>query len=333
MGGDHAPEAPVLGAASAAKHFGIKIVLVGDAEKIQAILDDRHAEKLDIAIKHAPDSIGMRESAVSSIKTKPQSSVHIAFETLVSGEAQAFYSAGNTGAVLAASVIFSGRIDGVDRPAVAVTLPSRKGELVFLDAGANIACRPRHLMQFALMGAVYAKEILGVEKPRIGLLSNGVEESKGTETLKRAREKIKSLEGIEYIGFVEGDEMMKGSVDVVVTDGFTGNLVLKAIEGIGEFMVDSLAELFQGGALNKLSKAILRAKIASLHNRIDYAHYGGAPLVGVRHAVIVGHGRSSSNAVANGIRLAAQIAAANYSDKAAEAFNARALTSTEEAAV
>ena len=330
MGGDDAPLAPVEGAVHASMHNGIPVLLVGDEKLINAQIESIGEDVPDITVKHAPEVIGMRDGAVASMKSKPENSIKKCFDALVSGEAQALFSAGNTGAVLAGSVMFSGRMKGIDRPAVLATLPAVEGEFVFIDAGANTACRARHMVQFAMMGAAYAKEIMGGEVPRVGLLSNGTEESKGTEIQKKAREKIKSIEGIEFVGFVEGDEIMHCDVDVVVTDGFTGNLVLKTIEGVGEFMVEGLADLFHRGALDFIGKAILRDRIEKLRNRVDYAQYGGAPLVGVNHPCVVGHGRSSAAAISNGIKLAAQFATCGYNRKLECALRTNSLKSPEE---
>jgi len=317
MGGDSAPEMPVHGAVLAAQSYGIRSILVGDEDTLRRRLDQLDAEQLPISVRHAPEVVEMHESAIAAVKAKPRSSIRECFNCLVEGKAKAVYSAGNTGATLTTALVTSGRIDGIDRPAVAAPLPGIRGEVILLDAGATTSCRPRHLVQFALMVAVLAREINGIQTPRVGFLSNGTEESKGTETLRKARETIKTVEGIEYIGFIEGGEIMQGGVDVVVTDGFTGNLTLKTIEGVGEFIVDSLSDFFKGGALNRLGLAILKDHINDLRAKMDYASYGGAPLVGIRHTCIVGHGRSSAEAVANALKLAVKFEEEGYLQKLA----------------
>ncbi len=330
MGGDRAPEVPVEGAVLAARRYGIPSILVGDEEAVRQQLERLRADRLPVSVRHAGEVVGMQESPLSAARSKPQSSIRVCFDCLIKGEARAVFSAGNTGATLASALISSKRLDGIARPAVAATLPCMEGDVVFIDAGASTSCRPGHLAQFALMGTVFAREIMGIQSPRVGLLSNGTEESKGTETLREAREIIKTIEGIEYVGFIEGGEIMQGGLDVVVTDGFTGNLVLKTIEGVGEFIVDSLADIFTGGALNRLGLALLRDRIRNFRTRIDYASYGGAPLVGIRHTCIIGHGRSSPEAVVNAERIAVKLETEGYLQKLADELDRTASTSLRE---
>jgi len=310
MGGDAAPRAPVEGAVLAARHFKVPTILVGDEKVLLAELDRLDAASLPIRVSHAPEVVGMDDHARAALRAK-SSTIRVSFDLVKSGEAQAIFSAGNTGAALATSLVSVGRIEGIERPCVAATLPGLRGDLVLLDAGANAECRPLHLVQFALMGAVFAREVLGIERPRVGLLSNGVEETKGTELTRQAFESLKSSK-LEFVGYVEGNEIMAGRADVVVADGFSGNLVLKSIEGVGEFIVDSLSDIFTGGALNRLGLALLRDRIRQFRKRIDYAEYGGAPLLGINATCIIGHGRSTPRAVSNAILMAAEFEACRY---------------------
>ena len=310
MGGDTAPGVPVEGAVLAARQFNISTVLVGDEEVVRAELERLDANSLPIRIVHAPEVAGANEPARVALRGKP-TSIRVAFDLVTSGEAQAIFSAGNTGAALAVSMMTAGRMEGVDRPAVAAALPGLRGDLVLLDAGANAECKPLNLIQFALMGAVFAREVLEIPKPRVGLLSNGVEETKGTESTRQAHELLKNST-LEYVGFIEGNEIMSGRADVVVTDGFSGNMVLKSIEGVAEFLVESLSDIFTGGALNRLGLALLRDRIRQFGRRIDYTEYGGAPLLGVNSTCIIGHGRSTPKAASNAIRLAAQFEVRGY---------------------
>lgn len=316
MGGDAAFRAQVEGAVLAARHHKVPTILVGDEDVVRAELDRFDAGSLPIRVIHAAEVVGMDEHARAAIRSK-SSTIRIAFDLVKSGEAQAIFSAGNTGAALAASLVSAGRMEGIERPCVAATLPGLRGDLVLLDAGANAECRPTHLVQFALMGAVFAREVLGIAQPRVGLLSNGVEETKGTEITRQACELLKNSR-LEFVGYVEGNEIMEGRADVIVADGFSGNLVLKSIEGVGEFIVDSLSDIFSGGALNRLGLALLRDRIRQFRKRIDYAEYGGAPLLGINATCIIGHGRSTPRAVSNAILLAAEFEARGYRMRLAE---------------
>ena len=283
MGGDHAPSAIVDGAVAAASQLDIQISLVGIPAAIEQALDRRgQPRQAALTIIDAPDVIGMTD-VPSSVRRRPRASIRVAAELVARGEAQALFSAGHTGATLVSAHAAFGMITGVDRPALAATIPTRGKPAVLLDAGANVECRPQHLLQFAIMGGVYAKVALGAERPRIGLLSIGEEETKGNELTREAHRLLKAA-AINFIGNVEGREIYSGVADVIVCDGFTGNVVLKTSEGLVEMLTE---------------RAVL-----TLPHSVDYADYGGAPLLGVAGLAIVGHGRSSAKAVTNAIAMA-----------------------------
>ena len=291
MGGDHAPAAIVDGAVAAARHLDIHISLVGAPAAIEQALD-RHADRreLRLGVVDAPDVIDMAAPSVA-VRRKPRASIRVAAEIVARGDADALFSAGHTGATVVAAHAAFGMSAGVDRPALATTIPTRGRPAVLLDAGANVECRPQHLLQFAIMGGVFARVALGVERPRIGLLSIGEEETKGNELTREAHRLLKGAP-IDFIGNVEGREIYSGVADVIVCDGFTGNVVLKTSEGLIEALQARLGE-----------------KVSSV---FDYSEYGGAPLLGVAGLVVVGHGRSSAKAVSNAIAMAHQFATDNF---------------------
>ncbi|HTI41698.1 MAG TPA: phosphate acyltransferase PlsX [Vicinamibacterales bacterium] len=291
MGGDHAPPAIVDGAIAAARRLGIAVSLVGASGAIEQALN-RHPgwRNAGLTIIDAPDVIDMAESP-TAVRHKPRASIRVAADLVARGEAVALFSAGHTGATVMATHAAFGMIAGVDRPALATSIPTRGGSAVLLDAGANAECRPQHLLQFAVMGAVYARLVLGAERPRIGLLSIGEEETKGNDLTREAHRLLKASP-LNFIGNVEGREIYSGIADVIVCDGFTGNVVLKTSEGLVEALEAKLGE-----------------KVSSV---FDYAEYGGAPLVGVGALAIVGHGRSSAKAVSNAIAMAHRFAADNF---------------------
>jgi glycerol-3-phosphate acyltransferase PlsX len=291
MGGDHAPSAIVEGAVAAARHLEIQISLIGAPDAIEPALE-RHADarQLAIAVIDAPDVIDMAEPP-AAVRRKPRVSIRVAADLVARHEAAALFSAGHTGATVMAAHGAFGMIAGVDRPALATTIPTRGRPAVLLDAGANVECRPHHLLQFAIMGGVYARVVLGTERPRIGLLSIGEEETKGNELTREAHRLLKAAP-VNFIGNIEGRGIYRGVADVIVCDGFTGNVVLKTSEGLVEALEARLGE--------------------RLSSVFDYAEYGGAPLLGVAGVAIVGHGRSSARAVSNGIAMAHRFAIGDF---------------------
>jgi glycerol-3-phosphate acyltransferase PlsX len=291
MGGDHAPSAIVDGAVAAARHLDVHLSLVGASAAIDQALD-RHADwrHLGLTILDAPDAIQMTDPP-AAVRRMPRSSIRVAADLVGRREADALFSAGHTGATVMAAHAAFGMIAGVDRPALATTIPTRAQPAVLLDAGANVECRPQHLLQFAIMGGVYARVALGAERPRIGLLSIGEEETKGNELTREAHRLLKAAP-INFIGNVEGREIYSGVADVIVCDGFTGNVVLKTSEGLVEAL-----------------ESVLGKKLSGV---FDYSEYGGAPLLGVAGLAIVGHGRSSSKAVRNAIAMAYRFATGGF---------------------
>jgi glycerol-3-phosphate acyltransferase PlsX len=327
MGGDHAPAALVDGAVAAARHLGlrpapgapwaasrgdIRIALVGQAAALEQALD-AHADwrSLGLDIIDAPDVIAMTDSPAAALRRKPRSSIRVAAEVVARGEAAALFSAGHTGATVMAAHAAFGMIPGVDRPALATTIPTRTTQAVLLDAGANVECRPQHLLQFAVMGSVYARLAFGVERPRVGLLSIGEEETKGNELTREAHRLLKASP-LNFIGNVEGREIYSGDADVIVCDGFTGNVVLKTSEGLVDVVEALLGDELQGTFSSQVGYLLSRRAFRRFRRRVDYSEYGGAPLVGVAGLAIVGHGRSSAKAVRNAIAMAYRFATSEF---------------------
>jgi glycerol-3-phosphate acyltransferase PlsX len=300
MGGDHAPSAVVDGVVAAARHLAIQVALVGRAADLESAMA-AHPDwrELGLHIVDAPDVIGMSDPPAATLRRRPRASIRVAADLVAGGEAAALFSAGHTGATVMAAHAAFGMIPGVDRPALATTIPTRDTPAVLLDSGANVECRPHHLLQFAVMGSVYARIALGVERPRVGVLSIGEEEGKGNELTREAHRLIKALalrgpadggSPLNFVGNVEARDIYSGAADVIVCDGFTGNIVLKTSEGLVEAF---LADRFEDSVL-------------------DYSQYGGAPLLGVAGLTIVGHGRSSAKAVRSALTLAFRFASGDF---------------------
>lgn len=308
MGGDFAPAHPVDGALAAARTHGIGIDLIGREPAIRAELE-RHADAsaLDVRVIDAPDVIEMSESPAKALRRKPRASIRVAAERVACGEAVAVFSAGHTGAsVVAAHAVF-GMLSGVDRPALAPTVPTMAGSAVLLDAGATVECRPAHLLQFAHMGAMYARVGLGVEQPRVGLLSIGEEETKGNELTRDAHQLLKAS-ALAFVGNVEARGIFSGGADVVVCDGFTGNIALKLSEGLVEMVETLLSEELQSTFSSQVGSLLSQRAFRRFRKRVDYSEFGGAPLLGVAGLCIVGHGRSSAKAVRNAVVMASRMA-------------------------
>ncbi len=306
MGGDDGPGTIIDGALVAARHLQIGLLLVGDRDVIERELS-RHpgAGALDLRTLHTPESISMSESATSALRRKPRASVRLAAEAVRDGEAAAFFSAGHTGASVMAAVGAFGRLPGVDRPALATIVPTRRQPAVLLDSGATVECRPQHLVQFAMMGVAYARVALGCRAPRVGLLSVGEEESKGNELTRDAHQLLKAAP-IDFVGNVEGPHVFAGDVDVIVCDGFTGNVTLKISEGLVDAVQTLLHEELSATFGTRVGYLLSRQAFRRFRKRVDSAEYGGAPLVGLNGLCVVGHGRSSAKAVRNGVAMAAR---------------------------
>ena len=308
MGGDHAPANPVGGAVAAARHLGIGIDLIGRADVVQAELA-RHADasSLDVRVIEAPDVIGMPEAAAQALRRKPQATIRVAADRVAAGESAALVSAGHTGATVMAAHGALGMLPGVDRPALAPVLPTRSGRAVLLDAGATVECRPGHLLQFAVMGSAYARVALDVERPRVGLLSVGEEASKGNELTREAHALLKASP-LAFVGNVEPRGIFGGEADVVVCDGFTGNIALKLSEGLVEMVEELLGDELQSTFAGQMGYLFSRRAFRRFRKRVDYSEYGGAPLLGVAGVAIVCHGRSSVKALRNAVAMAAGFA-------------------------
>ena len=305
MGGDHAPAAPVAGALEAARE-GVRVLLVGDEAALTAELARQGATAAaGIEVVHAPDVVGSEEEGARAVRAKPGSSVSTACRIVGEGRAGAAVSAGNTGATLAAATLYMRRIPGVIRPAIAVTLPATGGRpVVLLDAGASAEARPEHFPQLALMGRLFARDVLGIAEPRVGLLSIGEEAVKGSEAVLAAHALLRDTPG--FAGNVEGRDILSRAVDVVVTDGFTGNVVLKTMEGTAGFLLGEVRAAVGSTLPGRLGGLMVRPALRRMRERIDPESYGGAVLLGVRGLAVIGHGNSTGRGVANAVRLAAR---------------------------
>jgi glycerol-3-phosphate acyltransferase PlsX len=310
MGGDKAPAEPVAGAVLAARDLHIPVSLVGPHDIVAAELGRQEASHLPIDIVDAPDVIDMADHPVEAVRRLKGSSMNVAMQLVKSGAASGFVSAGNTGAVMVSSLFGLGRLPGIERPALATIFPTIKGHCLILDIGANTDCRPEHLVQFGRMGERYSRLVLGVSRPRVGLLSNGEEATKGNKLVQESHALLQTAD-VNFIGNVEGKDITRGLADVVVCDGFVGNVVVKLAEGISELTVGLLREEMSSGPIGTLGALLLRPSLRRIKRRIDYQEYGGAPLLGVNGIVIVAHGRSGALAIRNAIRVAHHAAKSN----------------------
>src|SRR5688572_5818855 len=312
MGGDLAPSAVVDGAVAAVRHLAVKIALVGPTAAVtDALAQHPDWSTLDLEIVEAPDVIAMTESPAAALRRKPGASIRVAADLVAQKRAGALVSAGHTGATVMAAYGAFGTIPGVDRPALAAPIPTLARPAVLVDAGANVECRPHHLLQFAVMGSVYARVAYGTERPRVGLLSIGEEETKGNDLTRDAHRLLKAAP-INFIGNVEGREIYSGSADVIVCDGFTGNVVLKTSEGLVETVETLLGDELRGTFSSQVGYLLSRRAFRRFQRRVDYSEYGGAPLLGVAGLAIIGHGRSSAKAIRNAIAMAYRFATSDF---------------------
>lgn len=303
MGGDNAPAAIVEGAVMAARDFGIEILLVGLENKIKEELRRYSLEGLFIKTKHASEVVEMGDTPSRALRQKKDSSIRVAVESIKSGEAQAMVSAGNTGAVLAVSTVVLRPLPGIDRAAIAVLLPTAKGPVVLLDAGANVDCKSDLLFQFAIMGHVYARYLLKKSSPAVGLLSIGEEDSKGNEITKETFQMLKQSH-LNFIGNVEAKEVYRGYAEVIVCDGFTGNIALKISESLAEMIEKSLHNMFSTNLRTKFAYFLMKPYFRVFKKTVDYSEYGGAPLLGINGTCLIAHGSSSAKAIKNAIKQA-----------------------------
>ncbi|MGI5863352.1 MAG: phosphate acyltransferase PlsX [Myxococcales bacterium] len=319
MGGDLAPAAAVAGAVRYLRRGGAaSVALVGDAKRIKDELA-RHKAPGSFSVHDAPHAIGPGERPSRAARPKRRSSIHACFDLVRSGQADAVVSAGGSGALMAAALHSLGRIDGVERPAIVTPLPTlRGGCAVLLDSGANVACRPLHLVQFAHLGEVWARRVVGVARPKVALLANGEEPTKGTD-LTRAASELLRASSLDFVGYVEGKDLFDGGVDVIVTDGFTGNVVLKATEGAAAALGAMLKREIEARSTARLGKLLMAPALAGFKKIVDWAEYGGAPLVGVDGVCIVAHGRSTPRAFKNALATASQVCSTSLRDDFARA--------------
>jgi glycerol-3-phosphate acyltransferase PlsX len=317
MGGDNAPKIEVAGAVAAAREASVSIILVGDKDLLTAELSHHDTSGLDITIRHASEVVGMHDSASDAIRKKKDSSIRVAFELVKSGEADAVVSAGNSGATMAAGMFVLKRLNGIDRPAIAQVFPTLRGHSVVLDIGGNVDCKPVHLVQFAIMGEVYARHVLGVKNPLVGLLSNGEEESKGNDLTRETNQILKDVR-FDYAGYIEGRDIFAGKVDVVVCDGFVGNIVLKLSEGLAEAVGSMLRDEIKKSLVCKIGYLLSRPAFARFKKKVDYAEYGGAPLLGINGVGMICHGGSNVKAIKNAVRLASEFVSKGVNLKMAE---------------
>jgi glycerol-3-phosphate acyltransferase PlsX len=306
MGGDFAPQETVLGAIDACREFGADVILVGNELDLKKELTGRTLSNLKLEIHPAAEVISMDEHPATAVKRKTNSSLVVANRLVKTGVAAAVISAGNTGAAMAASLFNLGRIRGIDRPAIASLMPTRKGFSVLIDAGGNADCEPENLIQFGLMGSIYAEEVLGLPKPRIGLLSIGEEETKGNKLTIETHQMFK-LSRLNFIGNIEGSDVHQGDCDVIVCDGFVGNTVLKVSEGLASVLFSEIKAAIASNHLSKFGGLLVKGPIRKLKTRLDYTEYGGMPLLGINGISMISHGSSNAKAIKNAIKSAIKI--------------------------
>ncbi len=320
MGGDNAPQAPIAGGVRAVNELGVDIVFVGKTDIIKNELKKHAYPSEKVSIAHAETLISNHEEPAKAVRSKKDSSIVVAANMLKNGEGDVLLSMGNTGALLAAGLLIVGRIKGVLRPALATVLPSAKGPKMLIDAGANTNCKPENLVQFGIMGSIYMKGVMDIEKPTVGLMSNGEEEGKGDELTKETFPLMREAP-INFIGNIEGRDVMEGTADVMACDGFVGNVILKTVEGMGSVVGREVKSIFTGSLLTKLGALFVMKGIKSFRKRMDYREYGGAPLLGTKKPVIKGHGSSDEKAVFNAVRQAKKFVETGIIDEIVKHIN------------
>ena len=306
MGGDHAPEAIVEGAVLAAKELDLdEIILVGDEVLVEKELATHRLSGSKVTVVHTPHVVQMHESPGKALRARLDTSISVAVDLMKDGKCEAVVSAGNSGAAMAISMLKLKKLEGVERPALASIHPTLNDVSILIDAGGNVDCKPLHLVQFAIMGEIYAGFVLGKDRPRVGLLSNGTEESKGNELTKRAHAILKKS-GVNYIGYVEGSDIYSGTADVVVCDGFTGNVALKSSEGLADFFYAMLRTEIRKSLVARVGYFFMRRAAEHIKRRVDYSEYGGVPLLGINGTCFICHGHSSPKAIVSAVRAASE---------------------------
>jgi glycerol-3-phosphate acyltransferase PlsX len=320
MGGDCAPGLIVQGAINAARK-GIPVVLVGPEDRVRdELARHRAGQSLPLEVHHASEVVAMDDHPGQAMRRKRDNSIRVCFELVKSGEACGMVSAGNSGAVMAGAIFVLGRTGAVERPAIITVLPTLKGQSIMLDGGANVDCKPIHLVQFGLMGEVFSRRVLGVARPRVAILSNGEEESKGTELTRAAAAGLRRAP-IDFRGYCEGRDLLAGDLDVIVTDGFTGNVALKTMEGTARVVSEYVKRALRSTTASKIGGLLARSALAGIKQRIDWREVGGAPLVGVNGVGFISHGRSDALAMENAIRRVRAAADARFTGEIAEAVS------------
>ncbi|MGI6567132.1 MAG: phosphate acyltransferase PlsX [Firmicutes bacterium] len=314
MGGDFGPTVTVAGAAAFVQGTDAVVLLVGDPDQIEPLLRQYNTDRL--VLVPATEIIGMEDHPVRAVRQKRDSSLVVAARLVKEGEAQAFVSAGNTGAMMAAALLTMGRIPGIERPAIPCPIPVHAGEAILLDVGANVDCRPSHLVQFAAMGQAYLEKVRGIKEPTVGLLNIGSEASKGNELTVKVYQLLEQS-GLNFVGNVEGRELFAGRANVVVCDGFVGNVVLKVAEGLGMMVLDTIKEELTASKLALLGGMLARPALHRVKQRLDYTEYGGSPLLGVDGVSIVSHGSSNATAIQNALKVAEDAVRAELTDSIA----------------
>jgi glycerol-3-phosphate acyltransferase PlsX len=318
MGSDNFPTPDVEGAVAAAREYGVEIILVGDQARVQPVLDQQNTQGLKIRLVHAPEILTMEDKglalALKARRANARNSMAIGIDLVKNGEADVFVTAGNTGACVATAYFRLGLIQGVDLPALVGPFPTATGTCLVLDIGANPNCKPINLQQFAIMGSVYAERVRGIKNPRIGLIANGEEAGKGSDLVKESYPLLEKA-NINFIGNVEGKEIFNGKTDVAVTDGFTGNVFLKATEAVAKLLIEKIRDIIRGGNLpTKVGGLLVKPALGSLRKMLDPSEEGAAPLLGVNGLVFIGHGRSDASAIQSSVRVAKNAAEANVLD-------------------
>ncbi len=318
MGGDYAPRVVIEGAVAAVKEYGVEVGLVGDETRIKSLLTKNKYTGDKIFVYPAQETIEMSESAAASIRKKRNSSIVVGLNLVKEGRGDAFFSAGNTGAVVCGATLSLGLLPGIERPGIAIVAPTLKGIALIIDVGANINPKPTQLLQYGIMSDVYARTILNIPNPQVGLLNIGEEETKGTDFIKETHELL-SKSKLNFIGNVEGRDLFSGKCDIIVCDGFVGNVALKVSESVAEAMQVFLKRHLLSNPLGKLGLLFLLPSLKRFKKELDYAEYGGAPLLGVNGVVIIGHGRSNAKAVKNAVRVAKEEVERKFNEKVIEA--------------
>jgi phosphate acyltransferase len=325
MGGDHAPRPEVEGAVLAARELGVRVLLVGHPQVVRMELAKHAAPNLPIEIIPASEVITMEDHPAQAFRRKKDSSVHVAARLVREAKADGIVSAGNTGAVMTVAKFLLGTLESVDRVALAAPFPNARGGVsVLLDVGANVDSKPEHLVQFAVMGEIYYRATFGNRRPRVGVLSIGEEEIKGNELTREVYTRLKKSP-VHFVGNVEGGDLFSGTVDVIVCDGFVGNIALKICEGLAVQIFGLLKKSIQSSLASQVAFLFSGSALKGLKKKIDYTEYGGAPLLGVRGVCVIGHGRSNANAVKNAIRVAAGLARAHLNEKIEQELSAAAV--------